>query len=97
LSYANNTLHASVSGDFNDHLPLANVTIVGVKGNAGGGGGTVNCGHGEGHAHTGWGAEHGDGTSGVRSRSENGVVYITGLEDATSGGVWNEDLEIIVE
>ena len=97
MSYANNTLHASVSGEFNDHLPLANVTIVGVKDNAGGGGGTVNCGHGEGHAHTGWGKEQGDDKDGVQSRSENGVVYITGLESATSSGVWNEDLEIIVE
>jgi hypothetical protein len=78
-------------------LPLANVTIVGVEGKAGGGGGTVTCGHGKGHAHTGWGAEHGNGESGVQSRSENGVVYITGLESATKGGgVWNEDLEIIV-
>ena len=75
-------------------MPLANVTIVGVKGKAGGSGGTVNCGHG----HTGWGAGHGNGESGgVQSRYENGVVYITGLESATQGGVWNEDLEIIVE
>ena len=77
-------------------MPLANVTIVGVKGKTGEGG-TVNCGHGEGHAHTGWGAEQGSGKNGVQSRSENGVVYITGLESATSSGVWNEDLEIIVE
>ena len=73
-------------------MPLANVTIVGVKGKVGGGG-TVNCGHG----HTGWGAEHGSGESGIQSRYENGVVYVTALESATKGGVWNEDLEIIVE
>ena len=74
-------------------MPLANVTIVGVKDRTGGGG-SVNCGQG----HTGWGSEHGDGeTGGVQSRSENGVVYITDLESATSGGVWKEDLEIIVE
>jgi len=85
-------LRASVSGEFNDDLPLANVTILGVKGKAGGGG-SVNCGQG----HTGWGSEHGNGNDGVQSRSENGVVYITGLEGATSGGVWKEDSEIIVE
>lgn len=78
-------------------MPLANVTIVGFEDKAGGSGGTVNCGHGEGHAHTGWGAEHGHDDSGVQSRYENGVLYITGLEGATSGGVWNEDLEIVVE
>lgn len=79
-------------------MPLANVTIVGVKDKTGGGGGTVNCGHGQGHAHTNWGAQHANGESGgVQSRHENGVVYITGLEGATKGGVWNEDLEIIVE
>lgn len=88
-------MHASVSGEYNDDLPLANVTIVGVKGKAGDRGGSVNCGQG----YTGWGAEqgHGHGDGGVQSRSENGVVFITGLESATSNGVWKEDLEIIVE
>ena len=65
---------------------------MGVEGNAGGSG-AFNCGH----WHTGWGAEYGNGESGVQSRSESGVVYITGLESATEGRVWNEDLEIFVE
>jgi len=92
LSYSNNTLHTTVSGEYNDNLPLANITIVGATGKAGGV--SVKCGQGKSSAHTGWSAEHGNATSGVQSRFENNVVYITGLESETQGGVWNSDLEI---
>jgi alpha-glucosidase len=92
LSYSNNTLHASISGEYNDDLPLANVTIVGATGKAGGV--AVNCGGSQGQRHTGWSAEHGNATSGVQYRFENNVMYITGLESETQGGVWNNDLEI---
>ncbi|KAK3615738.1 hypothetical protein LTR22_027320 [Elasticomyces elasticus] len=31
FSFTNNTLHATVSGDYNDALPLANITIAGIS------------------------------------------------------------------
>ena len=92
MSYSNGTLHASVVGEYNDNLPLANVTIVGAAGEVGSV--AVNCGQGEGQAHAGYGAGEGNGTSDIQSRYENGVVYLTGLESMTQGGVWSSDLEI---
>ena len=92
MSYSNGTLHASVVGEYNDNLPLANVTIVGVAGEVSGV--AVNCGQGRGQAHAGYGAWERNETSEIQSRYENGVVYLTGLESATQGGVWSSDLEI---
>jgi hypothetical protein len=38
--------------------------------------------------------KRGEAKKGVHSRFKNGVLYVTGLEDATKGGVWSGDLEI---
>lgn len=92
LSYSNHTLHATVSGNFNDNLPLANVTIVGVRSKADVS--VVKCGQHESQVHGGYGSGQGNATSGVQSRFDNGVLYVTGLEGTTQGGVWNDNLEI---
>jgi hypothetical protein len=91
LSYSNGTLHATVSGNFKDDLPLANVTILGTTSKTNSA--TVNCGQHESQAH---GSSYGAGnaTSGFQSRFENNVLYLTGLESTTQSGVWSSDLEI---
>lgn len=91
LSFANNTLHATVSGDFNDDLPLANITIAGATSQPGSV--VVNGGS----ANSSVGASYGNATGGVQSRFENNVLYLTGLEQATHDGVWNKDLEVRLE
>jgi hypothetical protein len=95
LSFANNTLHATVSGDFNDHLALANVTIAGATG--GSKGMTVKCGQQESQWYGGSCAKRGEAKKGAHSRFKNNVLYVTGLEDATKSGVWGGDLEIKLE
>jgi hypothetical protein len=80
-----------VSGNFNDDLPLANVTILGTTSKTNSV--TVNCGQHESQAR---GSSYGAGnaTSGFQSRFENNVLYLTGLESTTQSGVWSSDLEI---
>jgi alpha-glucosidase len=93
LSYSNGTLHATVSGNFNDDLPLANVTIVGTTSKTNSM--TVNCGQHDSQAH-GSGHSAGNATTEPQSRYENNVLYLTGLESETQSGVWSSDLEIIL-
>lgn len=92
LSYTNNTLHATVSGNFNDDLPLANVTIVGATGKVDVA--MVKCGQHESQMHGSYGAGNGNATSGVQSHYDNNVLYVTGLEGTTQSGVWADNLEI---
>jgi hydrogenase maturation factor len=92
LSFANNTLHATVSGDFNDNLALANVTIAGTTGASHGM--SIMCGKQESQWYSASCVKRGEAKKGVHSRFKNGVLYVTGLEDATKGGVWSGDLEI---
>jgi len=95
LSFANNTLHATVSGDFNDNLPLANVTIAGAAQDSSGM--TVKCGQEESQCYGDYCAKSGEAKKGAHSQFKNNVLYVTGLEDATPGGVWSGDLEIMLE
>ena len=95
LSFANNTLHATVSGNFNDNLALANVTIAGATGASHGM--TVKCGDQESQWYAASCAKRGEAKEGAHSRFKDNVLYVTGLEDATKGGVWSGDLEIKLE
>lgn len=52
----------------------------------------VKCGQHESQIHGGYG--QGNATGGVQSRFDDGVLYVTGLEGTTQGGVWNDNLEI---
>ena len=70
-------LKATVSGNYNDNIPLANVTIAGYSGQVK----SVSV-----NGATASKAQ-------VRSGSDN-VLYITGLQDATSKGAYNSDLTI---
>ncbi len=81
FTFANNTLHATVSGDYQDGIPLANITITGIdwrpqrvsvdlEGES--------C-----------------NTERARLSCEDGdVVRITGLEQATHGGAWRSNLTV---
>lgn len=91
LTFANNTLHATVSGDFNDDLPLANITIAGATKKPSSV--SVNGGRADDHkgGHKG-GHSSGNATESVRF--EKNVLYLTDLESATQGGVWKKDLEV---
>ncbi|KAK5117469.1 hypothetical protein LTR85_008854 [Meristemomyces frigidus] len=84
LSYANNTLRTSVSGQYEDALPLANVTIAGIKSRP--------------HAVYGQHGNHGWKTwSGGRAKLMHGdgdVLFVTGLDKATQSGAWSANLEL---
>jgi alpha-glucosidase len=80
FTYMNHTLHTTISGNYCDDLPLANVTILGatsmpqaVK------------------VYTDGKEQY---TKNVSSKLENNVLYLTQLEDATSAGAWNGNLTI---
>ncbi|KAK5679449.1 hypothetical protein LTS10_008267 [Elasticomyces elasticus] len=81
FSFANNTLHATVSGEYNDGLPLANITIAGISS----------------HTHR---VSVSSGGKACNSRgarfdhSNGGVLFITGLQHATSGGARSGDLTV---
>ena len=80
LTFANNTLHASVDGEYRDDLPLANVTIAGATSKPK-------------HVTVNGGGKRCDAEK-VSSKFDCGVLYLTDLDDATKDGVWNGDLEI---
>ncbi|KAK0267193.1 hypothetical protein LTR35_016467 [Friedmanniomyces endolithicus] len=81
FSFANNTLRARVSGDYQDGISLANITIAGIKWNpqrvsVDSGGESCN-------------------TQRARLSSDDGdVLRITGLEQATHGGAWRSNLTV---
>jgi len=79
FTFANDTLHATVSGDYQDGIPLANITIAGMKWkpqrvSVESGGESCN-------------------TQRARLSCDDGdVLRITGLEQATHGGAWKGNL-----
>lgn len=78
-------------------MPLANITIAGASSDAGSV--TVNGGSGQhgGPKYGEHGGKPGNATGGPETRFENKVLYVTGLEGSTSGGVWSDDLDIKFE
>ncbi|TKA74673.1 hypothetical protein B0A55_04709 [Friedmanniomyces simplex] len=81
FTYANNTLHGTVSGDYHDGIPLANITIAGISSrphqvSVNSGGKSCNT------------------ERAKLSYSNGGVLSITGLEQATYGGAWRGDLTV---
>lgn len=58
---------------------------------------TVKCGQEESQWFGNYCAKRGEAKKGAHFRFKNNVFYVTGLEDATQGGVWSEDLEIKLE
>lgn len=82
LKYTKNTLTTSVSGSYNDHLPLANITILGLKNSLGA-------------AHMSLGKAKLDVTrTSVNCSSSSGNFYLTKLEEATKAGIWSADLTL---
>lgn len=81
FTYVNNTLRASVSGVYEDGLPLANITIAGITSRPRG----VDVQLGGQRCNTG-GAKlmYGDGD----------VLFITALEEATKAGAWSGNLGV---
>ncbi|KAH9826584.1 putative alpha-glucosidase AgdA [Teratosphaeria destructans] len=113
FTFAKSTLRTCVSGDYNDGVPLANVTIAGypskpssvvVNGQSGSGSSASNAAPAPSGGDWGW---HGEGwnggrwgkrdTSGVQYTYSNGTLYITGLESSTQGGAWLKDLTITIK
>ncbi|KAF2763969.1 hypothetical protein EJ03DRAFT_379015 [Teratosphaeria nubilosa] len=113
FTFANSTLKTSVSGDYNDGVPLANVTIAGypsrpssvvVNGQSRSGSSASNAAPAPSGGNWGWYGEgwHGGSwgkrdTSGVQHTYSNGSLYITGLESSTQGGAWLKDLTITIK
>lgn len=80
FNYANGTLTSAVCGSFNDHLPLANLTIAGIKARPQSatiqlGGKTANA-------------------TGARFNYTGDVLRVTGLNNATAAGVFSGEMEI---
>lgn len=80
MSYSNNVLKATVSGEYNDDLPLANITVAGLKEAPKSvsitiGGQQENC-------------------AAAHSSFEDGVLTVTNLQGATSKGIWSGDVTI---
>ncbi|KAK3656414.1 hypothetical protein LTR56_003117 [Elasticomyces elasticus] len=81
FSFTNNTVHATVSGEYNDGLPLANITIAGISS----------------HTHrvsVSLGGKACNSRGAKFDHSNGGVLSITGLQHATSGGAWSGDLTV---
>jgi alpha-glucosidase len=74
FKYENNILCATISGNYQDGLPLANVTFAGLP----------SC------PSSIWASCDGKNldTSGVQIDCQNSTVRVTSLEGATSGGAW---------
>lgn len=69
------------------------MTIAGATGRSHGM--TVKCGQQESQWYAGSCAKRGEAKEkGPHSRFKNNALYVTGLEDATKGGVSSEDLDI---
>lgn len=80
MSFSGSTLKASVSGEYNDGLPLANVTIAGIQQAPKSvsitiGGKELQC-------------------SDAMSAFGDGVLTVTNLESATEAGIWSGDVTI---
>ncbi|KAI7222071.1 alpha-glucosidase precursor [Hortaea werneckii] len=82
LLFSRGTLSTKVSGDYNDGLPLANITIAGAHDSQ----------------HSGWSGHHGGKPCNTRGTkmmyAEGGVVYITNLGESTRDGIWSGDFEM---
>lgn len=82
LSFENNTLSTKMNGTYMDGNPLANVTITGI--NCHPKSISINCGGQK-------------SSAGVQWHLQGGAVYITGLEEATKGGAWSNELTISLQ
>ncbi|KAI9654492.1 MAG: hypothetical protein M1821_006582 [Bathelium mastoideum] len=82
FNFANNTLHAVVSGSYNDGIPLANVTIAGIQTSPK----SVSV-----------SAERRTGKAGqiVFDKGAN-ALYISNLQSATTRGAWSGNLSVIL-
>lgn len=82
INYTNGTLTSAVCGSFDDGLPLANVTIAGIKTGPSSVGLKL--------------AGQQCDTSAVQMNYSNNVLLLTDLDGATSGGVWSGELKIML-
>lgn len=80
MSFCNNVLKAKVSGDYNDGLPLANITIAGLKSDPKSVSITIDG--------------HKKDCHRAHSSFEDGVLTVTNLEGATKTGIWSGDVTI---
>lgn len=83
LNFAKNSLSTKIHGSYMDANPLANVTIAGIK--TAPKSISVNCGGKK------------SSSSAVQFHLQGEALYITGLESATKGGVWNNELVITLQ
>ncbi|KAG6368994.1 hypothetical protein INS49_003213 [Diaporthe citri] len=82
LKYTKNTLTTKVSGSYNDHLPIANITILGLKNSLGA-------------AHMTLGKTKLNITrASLNCSSTSGYLYFTNLEEATKAGIWSADFTL---
>jgi len=79
-----------VTGDYDDALPLANITLTGLQSRPRSA--SVQCKGDEKKNNN----QHGhDGPGGAKLMyGDGGVLFITHLESATRGGAWKQDLSI---
>ncbi|KAK5109580.1 hypothetical protein LTR62_006931 [Meristemomyces frigidus] len=78
FTYADNVLKAAVSGDYDDHLPLASITIAGYSG----------------HVPQSVMVNGQTASGAVVQAGDGDVLFITGLGSATSQGAFNRDLTV---
>lgn len=81
MTFSNDVLEATVSGDYNDDLPLANVTIAGLKTAPKSVSITV--------------AGHQLDCNGAHSSFADGVLTVANLQSATANGIWRGDITIM--
>ncbi|KAK1052881.1 hypothetical protein LTR74_016382 [Friedmanniomyces endolithicus] len=79
--FANNTLRATVSGDYQDGIPLANITFAGINWRPQ-------------QASVDSGGESCNTQRAKLSCDDGDVLRITGLEQATHGGAWRSNLMV---
>lgn len=80
MRFANNTLATKVYGSYNDSLPIANITIMGLSKNAS----SLHISLGE-----------SDVDSSTASWSfDNGTLRITDLETASQAGIWSGNFSL---
>jgi hypothetical protein len=83
FSYSNNTLTSTVTGNYPDTNPLANITITGLTAQPSGLswslGGTQLP------------------TNGISQSYSNGTLKLTGLSSATGSGAWSENLQVSLQ
>ena len=81
FTFVDNELNTEVSGNYQDGLPLANITIAGTSSKVQSIEISVN-------------GKQQDTKAVKLTYSNASALYITGLEQATEAGIWNDNLKI---